>query len=258
MSVAIETRWHSAVNKLIERMTREVVHEIMLTFRQPEYGYAQDASIASATRILLNKMQQKYDKLFADAAPKIAETMVDQVDNNSGATLSESVKDMTGGFALSTDILTGDLDEVIKSSVSMNVALIKSVPITYLKDVYGETLRAIQSGRGIADLQPALEAYGVQRTNWAKNTAMDQVRKAYSGITRERMLAIGLTEYEWEHSGGSWHPRIYHRDVLAGQIFSFDDPPIIDERTGERGNPGDAIHCRCRMRPVFRNYKEKQ
>jgi len=35
------------------------------------------------------------------------------------------------------------------------------------------------------------------------------------------------------------------------EIFSFDDLPVIDRRSGERGIPGQAINCRCRMAPVI-------
>jgi uncharacterized protein with gpF-like domain len=38
---------------------------------------------------------------------------------------------------------------------------------------------------------------------------------------------------------------------MDGKIFSFDDLPIIDRKTGERGIPGQAINCRCTMTPVY-------
>ena len=65
------------------------------------------------------------------------------------------------------------------------------------------------------------------------------------------LQAVGLNKYEWIHSGAGQQPREFHRDVLNGQIFDLDDPPIIDEDTGERGIPSQLINCRCTMRPVL-------
>ena len=38
---------------------------------------------------------------------------------------------------------------------------------------------------------------------------------------------------------------------LNGKIFSWNDPPVIDTRTGRRGHPGDDYQCRCVAIPVF-------
>ncbi len=88
--------------------------------------------------------------------------------------------------------------------------------------------------------------------NKAKNTALDQTRKAYTNVTASRMKDVGVDEYVWEHAGGSVKPRDYHRYVLNGKTFKLSDPPIIDQKTGQRGKPGDAISCKCFMRPVVR------
>ena len=45
---------------------------------------------------------------------------------------------------------------------------------------------------------------------------------------------------------------------LNGGIFDFDNLPVIDEKTGERGIPGQAINCKCRMRPIVEFEKGEQ
>ena len=37
---------------------------------------------------------------------------------------------------------------------------------------------------------------------------------------------------------------------LNGKKFRWDDPPVVDIRTGERGHPGMDKHCRCYAEPV--------
>jgi uncharacterized protein with gpF-like domain len=65
------------------------------------------------------------------------------------------------------------------------------------------------------------------------------------------MQKIGIKKFKWRHSGGGAHPRPLHRNVLNGNIYSFDDPPVIDEKTGQRGFPGQLINCRCVMISVI-------
>jgi hypothetical protein len=72
--------------------------------------------------------------------------------------------------------------------------------------------------------------------------ARDQVRKVTTAINVERAKSAGITKFRWRHSGGGSEPRQDHVD-MDGMIFSYDDPPVIDERTGERGYPGQLINC---------------
>ena len=37
---------------------------------------------------------------------------------------------------------------------------------------------------------------------------------------------------------------------LNGKQFRWDDPPVVNPRTGERGHPGMDQHCRCYAEPV--------
>lgn len=37
---------------------------------------------------------------------------------------------------------------------------------------------------------------------------------------------------------------------LDGQVFNWNDPPIHDSRSGERGHPGMDPHCRCYAEPL--------
>ncbi len=37
---------------------------------------------------------------------------------------------------------------------------------------------------------------------------------------------------------------------LNGRKFSWDDPPVVDNTTGERGHPGLDKYCRCWAEPV--------
>src|SRR5690606_26007916 len=123
-------------------------------------------------------------------------------------------------------------------------------------------MRSITTSNGLQDLIPALRERNVKVKNWAENVARDQTRKAYATINRTRMEETGIEEFEWIHSGGANQPRPFHMHKfpagLNGGIFRFDDPPVIDEKTGERGFPGQLPYCGCTMRPVIRFKKDTE
>lgn len=59
----------------------------------------------------------------------------------------------------------------------------------------------------------------------------------------------GVQEYIWSDSGDSRVRSGHHR--LNGKKFRWDDPPVVDERTGRRCHPGEDFQCRCVAIPVF-------
>lgn len=256
VSGAIATRYFDTLDKYITRMEREVrraLRDLYTAHAGDSMAWAMDASTASQARILTNAMRDKFARLFAKIAGPTAQAMTDQTEKDSAQKLNINLKEMSGQLTLKTDVLNDGLRDVLVSTVVENVNLIKRIPQTYLDNVTGSVMRSIQTGNGLADLTPELDKYGVSVRNWAKNVALDQTRKAYNGINRGRMEALGVTEFEWVHSGGSNHPREYHRDVLNGKIFNFEDLPHLDgPNQGEQGIPGQAPFCRCTMRPIFR------
>jgi len=231
--------------------TRQAVELGIMT----PWADVEDASIASQSRILLNQMGERFDVMFARAANDETKKMVERSLSDSSTALHTSLRDMAGNVTLNTDVLTAELNDVVTASTAYAVNLFKRIPANYLAKVSDDVLGSIQTGAGLQDLIPAMEKHGVQIKNWAKNTALDQTRKVYNSVNAGRMQAVGVGKFEWIHSGGSNQPRELHKarypNGLNGGIFSFDDLPVIDERTGERGIPGQAPNCHCVMRPVF-------
>lgn len=58
----------------------------------------------------------------------------------------------------------------------------------------------------------------------------------------------GFTHFKW-HTNIDGRERPLHKE-LNGQIFPFNNPPIIDERTGQKGLPAQTYNCRCTFSPV--------
>lgn len=252
-NAAVMDRYVKALSSLVKQMTAQTIREI----RKLEASTAMDSAaamdagnVASQARILTNKLTAKFDSLFGRKAKALAEMMVNANTKASRAALNISLKEMSGGLSLKTDIMNKTLRTVLTATVAENVSLIKSIPTEFMTQITGDVLRAITTGNGLADIVPKLEEYEGVTLRRARNIALDQTRKAYNNINKARMQAIGVKRFKWVHSGGGQKPRELHIQ-MDGNVYSFDDLPIIDERTGERGIPGQAINCRCTMVPVI-------
>jgi len=64
-----------------------------------------------------------------------------------------------------------------------------------------------------------------------------------------RFQGAGIEKWKWS-SSHDIRVRPLHRE-LHGKVFTYSSPPIIDERTGERGMPGQAFGCRCTLTPIL-------
>jgi SPP1 gp7 family putative phage head morphogenesis protein len=257
LNAGVESRYVVALQALCAQMTAQVKREVLRLFasQAATNHFGMDAApaggnIASQARILVRSLENRFNALFADRAPLLADQMASGAQAVSQTALHSSLAKMTGGLSLKTSLLTPKLRTVYRAAVQENVSLIKTIAAEYLKNVERSVMRSITTGNGLETLVPDLERYEGYTHRKAKNVALDQTRKTYNAINRERMTGIGVKRFQWIHSGGGAEPRPLHV-AYNGEVFSFDDPPVIDERTGERGIPGQAINCKCTMAPVF-------
>lgn len=252
-NVALEKRYERELAKEVSDMRRVVEREMAALF--PAYATdaamdAADGPTVGATRILTNELIRRFAAHFSAIAPKLAERMMRRADAGSRTVVGSAIRNLSGGLSLKTPALTGPALEAYKASVGANVSLIKSIPSGYLERVQDAAFRALQTGgRGRAELLDEVNRLGQTTERRAKLIARDQVSKATASLNHARFEKLGVRKFRWIHSGGGKEPRPLHVQY-NGQVFSLDDPPIIDEKTKERGLPGQLINCRCRMAPV--------
>lgn len=105
----------------------------------------------------------------------------------------------------------------------------------------------LTQGRAVDDVRKLLEEQAGYARSRAELTARDQTLKLYGRIQEERQTAAGFTKYVWTTSLDE-RVREDHAK-LDGTVQSWDDPPIVDTRTGRRGHPGFDFQCRCSAVP---------
>lgn len=245
----VADRYQHELDKLVTQMMREYRREIAGLWR--EYApITQDASLASQAKIALAKLQRKFVKLFKDAAPSIIERMLGGVDKASAIGLKTSLKELSGGVTLKTDIMPAPLAEILKATTYENVKLITDIPAQTALRIEGAVMRSIaQGGEGRKTILEEVSKIEGMELRRARLVAEDQTRKATSAMNVERSKALGIRKARWIHSGGGAHPRRKHLD-FDGEIFDLDDPPPIGDK-GQKVLPGQEISCRCSYVPVI-------
>ena len=269
-NAAVQQKYVSALRKLVKQMTDDTKKQITRLFRgeiADEYfneqesltATAMDASLSSQARILTNALMRKFNRLFSMAAKPLAEKMVGGVEAASKTNLHVSLAKLSGGLSLPTGIVTPGTEEAATAAIADNVSYIKFIPQEYLKNVTGAVMRSITTGRGLADLLPEIRKYSTKSDARVKNLALDQTRKAYNSINKQRMQSMGVKQFKWMHSGGGQKPRQSHIDI-SGTIFNFDT--LYEEQAAlgvpekDRGIPGHPVNCKCRMAPVIKFSEE--
>lgn len=255
-NASLQTWYGRKLLKLINEMTLEVKLEVTRLFKRlpVETFGTTDESIGSQARILMNKLTEKFEALFALESKTLADEMLERTLKTSESTLSSSLKQLSGGLSINTSIVPPELMDVINASIAENVSLIKSIPSQYFKDVTGSVMRSITSGEGLYDLLPEIKKYENLTERRAELLALDQTRKAYTSINAVKLDKLGVKKFEWIHSGGGQTPRPSHVR-MNGEIFSFEnlqaEQAALNIPKDDRGLPGYPINCRCTFSPVI-------
>lgn len=252
-NVAAQDRYAKALKAMIREMTIEVRSEVesLMETKQAERFFAADAApLVDRLSALMDRLRGRLLKVTDRMATRLAATVVKDAAKRSETSLKGALEQLAERVTIKVPPMTGKLGTIYDAAVRENVSLIKSIPEKYLQQVEGAVMRSVTTGRGLEELVPELERLGGVSRRRAEMIARDQTRKVYQSINRARAKEMGIKKYEWIHSGGANEPRPLHVSY-NGKVFDFDDPPIIDERTGERGHPGDAIACGCSFRIVW-------
>jgi SPP1 gp7 family putative phage head morphogenesis protein len=105
------------------------------------------------------------------------------------------------------------------------------------------------SGQRAANMVKLIQDnYGVAKSK-AQFLARQETSLLMSKFTEERYKDVGVQKYKW-YSSLDQRVRDDHKH-LDGKTFFFSSPPVVDKRTGRRGNPGEDFNCRCVARAVW-------
>lgn len=95
------------------------------------------------------------------------------------------------------------------------------------------------------------DSYGVSERK-ARFLARQETALMMASFKKARYQEAGIKQYRWQCVVGSpAHPVRPMHAALNGKVYSFDHPPITDDKDN-RNNPGEDYNCRCIARPIVR------
>jgi len=148
-----------------------------------------------------------------------------------------------------TDLELGMILNASGSPVTMqvfmarNTALIRDVSDQLRGRVSDIVFRNVPLRTPIREVAKEIsEATGLARKR-SMRIAMDQTQKISASLDRERMLSIGITQFEWVHSGKA-HPRPEHL-ARNGKVYDW------SSEIARTDPPGHAPFCGCKARGIL-------
>lgn len=157
-------------------------------------------------------------------------------------------------IALQTTVAKTVVGERAAELMQEQIDLIKSIPLRAAERAQKLAMEAVYNGSRASEVAEELARSGKVSENDAERIARTEVARSNSVITQSRAQAAGSTQYIWRNSGDA-SVREAHKKRrgknLDGQVFSWDDPPELDD--GTVGHPGTFPNCRCYPEPFFPN-----
>lgn len=221
--------------------------------------YGEDASPSAILKRILGRLDRKWRGVFTTFAKEQAAKFTDKVDTHSSFQARYVLKGM--GLENPKDANTEKMRETLQASIAENVSLITNIQEKFATDIEGVVFRSLASSdpkeTGTNSVMKALMERGDMSKRRAQLIAQDQNNKLYSALNAERMQQNKVELFKWKHVAGNKTSRQTHverqtDDVGYGPgIYRFDSPELWEGPEADRGLPGQAIRCYCRMIPII-------
>ena len=154
------------------------------------------------------------------------------------------------------NVIEPELTEVQKQQIASDYTYnmkyyIKNWVAERIPEMRQKVQRAVLEGYREDQVQEMLQKeYGISKRK-AKFLAQNETSIMLAELKKATYTDMGFTEFIWQTILDG-RERVLHKQ-LHGKVFSFDDPPVIDERTGQKGLPGETYNCRCGLIPIKRD-----
>lgn len=157
--------------------------------------------------------------------------------------------------------LTPFMKETIRREYTENLNLyIKDMTVKSTERLREKVIANVQEGYRASNLLGVINAERGVADRHALFLAKQETSILVSTYRDTRYKEAGVNKYIWSTSQDS---RVRHdHKVLDGKRFSFNQPPITNQSTGARNNPGFDYGCRCVAIPLLEddlevNYQKK-
>lgn len=217
--------------------------------------HADGAKLTNADE--MQRELEAYARKLGPWAQRQAAKMLATVANSNKRAYREKSKAM--GRLVTTNLADTEVGMTAASLLFEQVDLIKSLPLEAglraQKIAYEAALagnRAFPDEAVIEQLEQEMGFSTERAITRAMLIARTETARSNAYINQSRAQSVGSRQYRWHNSGDEAvrdSHRWYKGQRLQGMIFSWDNPPTLDD--GMTGHPGTFPNCRCFAEPVF-------
>lgn len=229
-------KWENSFKIAIEDIPKEIWESIKLSIQKAQQKLSQISQFLQYVEMNLDQIIETM--LFHNEVI----TVLDDVGNQ----IQKNVKKVN---ILEFDFTDEQKEEIARNYTNNMQLYIKDFIQKRVPEMRQKVAKAVLEGYREIDVQKMLETeYGIAERK-AKFLAQNETSIMLAQIKKVHYSAMGFDSFMW-HTILDARERPLHRE-LNGKIFRFDNPPVIDERTGQRGLPGETYNCRCNMTPIM-------
>lgn len=246
------------------------------TFKDRRW-FLPSSSQTSSLQKLIKSQKSSIDRLskeFDSAFSKMSKTVKNTIDVMPVLEFGKKVADKTSkefiskvneAISVQPKIRKEGLKEIIQDYTET-----RKLPISMDEEVLDSRVKKYSEKfafEEIVDLRKTIEQMKLEGTNVAdiKDFVMSRLKVSkeranfigqqetqlfMSNIHKQQSKQAGANEYMWITQGDGL-VRESHRH-LHGKTFSWDNPPIVDEKTGRTGHPRQDFRCRCIARSIIK------
>ncbi len=184
---------------------------------------------------------ENYSEVLNPWAHQVAGRMIAEVERRDANAWNATALEI--GQNLRQQIESAPIGNTMQELLNARVDEIKSIPLDAALHVFNLAVEAHAGGHRSSDLVEAILAEEDVSIARARMLARTAVATASSTLVESRALYVGSPGYFWRTSEDS-DVRHDHNE-LNGTFHQWNDPPVVDKRSGFRSHPGGNANCRC-------------
>lgn len=237
---AVESMFKNLSVELYESAIDKNVPVISLGYVTPEIKVPR--STAKSIEKYWKDVEKKEKDLRASGQPR--SEVIQKVNE-----LSQRAFENAPTLEIDSVELTKETKKVAEDYVYNMKYWVKNWEVKNIIKMRRDVSKMVQDGERV----PTIAEYFEKRWKIAKDKAqflaLNESHLASSVIKATHYQNMGFTHFKWGRSS-SIEKRKLHEEYY-GKVFSYSDPPVIDERLGIKGLPRQIWNCKCHQIPII-------
>lgn len=169
--------------------------------------------------------------------------------DDAGKEIKKTVKHLN---IIEPDLTEQQKQEIARSyTQNMRDYVIKDFQNERIPQMRQRVLQATLEGYRLDKVEKILKQEFGFMASKAKFLAYNETNIALAEVKRAMYQAMGFDKFVWQTRADALVRDLHQH--LNGTVWRYDDPPVIDERTGQKGLPGETYNCRCVALPYSEN-----